>query len=69
MERLNKALTAAVNELKAKGTAKGKELVITGVKPATSHARTAMPRRVAALIRVEFGGGCAAPSAPAEGPI
>ncbi len=41
MERLNKALTAAVNDLKAKGTAKGKELVITGVKPAT---KTNCPR-------------------------
>jgi glycine C-acetyltransferase len=41
MEKLDKALTAAVNELKAKGTAKGKELVITGVKPAT---KTNCPR-------------------------
>lgn len=35
MEKLDRVLTAAVNELKAKGTAKGKELVITGVKAAT----------------------------------
>ncbi len=34
VERLNTALNAALNELKQKGTAKGKEMVITGVKPA-----------------------------------
>jgi len=34
MERLNKALTVNLNDLKAKGTAKGAEMVVTGVKPA-----------------------------------
>ncbi len=35
MEKLDRVLKAAVNELNEKGTSKGKELVITGVKPAT----------------------------------
>ena len=34
IERLNKVLTAAVNDLKEKGTAKADEMVITGMKPA-----------------------------------
>ena len=34
VKNLNNALDRALNELKAKGTAKGKEMVITGVKPA-----------------------------------
>jgi len=34
VKNLNNALNQALNELKAKGTAKGKEMVITGVKPA-----------------------------------
>ena len=34
IERLDKALTVNLNDLKAKGTTKGAELVITGVKPA-----------------------------------
>ena len=34
VKNLNNALGRALNELKAKGTAKGKEMVITGVKPA-----------------------------------
>ena len=34
VKNLNNALDQALNELKAKGTAKGKEMVITGVKPA-----------------------------------
>jgi glycine C-acetyltransferase len=34
VEKLNKALNQDLNALKEKGTAKGKELVITGVKPA-----------------------------------
>ena len=34
IKNLNNALNQGLNELKAKGTAKGKEMVITGVKPA-----------------------------------
>lgn len=34
VKNLNNALDRALNELKQKGTAKGKEMVITGVKPA-----------------------------------
>lgn len=34
VKNLNNALGQALNELKAKGTAKGKEMIITGVKPA-----------------------------------
>ena len=34
VKNLNNALDQTLNELKAKGTAKGKEMVITGVKPA-----------------------------------
>ena len=34
VEKLNKALNQELDILKEKGTAKGKELVITGVKPA-----------------------------------
>jgi glycine C-acetyltransferase len=34
ISRLNKILTEAVNDLEAKGTAKGAEMVITGMKPA-----------------------------------
>ncbi len=36
VNKLNKALTQALDELKAKGTSKGKEMVIIGVKPATT---------------------------------
>ena len=35
LTRLNAVLKAAVDDLKAKGTAKGREMVITGLKPAT----------------------------------
>ncbi len=34
IKKLDKILTASVEDLKAKGTAKGKEMVITGMKPA-----------------------------------
>ena len=34
ISKLNKVLTASVNDLKAKGTAKGDEMVVTGMKPA-----------------------------------
>ena len=37
IERLNKVLTDAVNDLKTKGTAKGDEMVITGMKPAAGE--------------------------------
>jgi len=37
VQKLNKALTVELNALKEKGTAKGKELVITGVKPAEGN--------------------------------
>ncbi|MEE4165032.1 MAG: aminotransferase class I/II-fold pyridoxal phosphate-dependent enzyme, partial [Desulfocapsaceae bacterium] len=35
IDRLNTVLKAAVDELKTRGTAKGKEMVVTGIKPAT----------------------------------
>ena len=41
IDRLNAVLKTAVDELKARGTAKGKEMVVTGIKPATE---TAGPR-------------------------
>ncbi|MBC8479298.1 MAG: aminotransferase class I/II-fold pyridoxal phosphate-dependent enzyme [FCB group bacterium] len=34
--KLNAVLKTAVDDLKAKGTAKGKEMVVTGIKPATA---------------------------------
>jgi len=37
IERLNKVLTDAVNDLKEKGTAKADEMVITGMKPAEGN--------------------------------
>ena len=36
IKRLNAVLKAAVDELKARGTAKGKEMVVTAIKPATA---------------------------------
>ncbi|MCJ7802818.1 MAG: pyridoxal phosphate-dependent aminotransferase family protein, partial [Candidatus Marinimicrobia bacterium] len=35
--KLNKILTNSVADLKAKGSAKGDEMVITGMKPATGE--------------------------------
>jgi glycine C-acetyltransferase len=37
MEKLNALLKAAVEDLKARGTAKGRETVVTGIKPATAE--------------------------------
>ncbi len=37
MEKLNALLKAAVDDLKARGTAKGRETVVTGIKPATAE--------------------------------
>ncbi|MBN1211786.1 MAG: aminotransferase class I/II-fold pyridoxal phosphate-dependent enzyme [candidate division Zixibacteria bacterium] len=37
VQKLNAALTVELNDLKAKGTTKGKEMVITGVKPAEGN--------------------------------
>ena len=37
MEKINALLKAAVDDLKARGTAKGRETVVTGIKPATAE--------------------------------
>lgn len=37
MEKLDALLKAAVDDLKARGTAKGRETVVTGIKPATAE--------------------------------
>ena len=35
--KLNKVLTDSVNDLKAKGTAKGAEMIVSGMKPAEGN--------------------------------